>query len=333
MLVHDLMAQAEPHINIVNAFAKTWDVLGRFSKPVVSISGGADSDIVLDMIHKLDEEHKAVYVWYNTGLEYQATKRHLDFLEAKYSVEIKRIPPVKPIALTVKEYGYPFLSKFVSDRIASLQKNGFDFTSVNSYEEDAAKYPKCHSRIMWWHNISRSITYNIARNKLLKEFMSEYPPELSISSKCCYYSKKRPAQLCMQSFNGDLNIIGIRKAEGGARRLTQNCFTQNEEYAVYRPIFWFTSKDKAAYEEIFGVTHSECYSVYGLKRTGCAGCPYSPRLFDELDVMKRFECGLARAAEAVFEPVYDYTRRYKEYRERRCAHEESQFQSEAHSAG
>ncbi len=93
MLVYNLMAQAEPHINIVNAFAKCWDVLGRYNKPVVSISGGADSDIVLDMVHKLDEEHKAVYVWFNTGLEYSATRRHLDFLEAKYSIE-SELPPL-----------------------------------------------------------------------------------------------------------------------------------------------------------------------------------------------------------------------------------------------
>lgn len=317
MKVHDLMKLSEPHINIVNAFAKCWDVLGRYNKPIVSISGGADSDIVLDMVHKLDEEHKAVYVWYNTGLEYQATRKHLDFLEQKYSITIERVNPVKPIVLTVKEYGYPFLSKFVSDRIYSLQKNSFDFKSGNSYEEDAAKYLKCHSRIMWWHNVHRCITYNIAKNKLLKEFISANPPEFNISSKCCYYSKKRPAQLFVRSHNGDLNIIGTRKAEGGVRRLTQNCFTQNvrEDYAVYRPIFWFTSKDKAAYEHIFGVTHSECYTVYGMKRTGCAGCPYSPRLWDELDIMRRFEPGLVRAAENVFAPVYEYTKKYRDYKE------------------
>lgn len=147
---------------------------------------------------------------------------------------------------------YPFLSKFVSDRIYSLQKCGFDFYSTNSYEEDELKCTSCHSRVMWRHNMFRVDTYNIARNKLLKEFMSEHPPEFNISSRCCYYSKKKPAQLCMKSFNGDLNIIGMRKAEGGARRLTQNCFTQNssEDYAVFRPIFWFTDKDKKAYEEI-----------------------------------------------------------------------------------
>lgn len=321
MLVSDLMAQSEPHINIVNAFAKCWDVLGRYSKPVVSISGGADSDIVLDMVHKLDEEHKAVYVWFNTGLEYQATRKHLDFLEAKYSIEFTRIQPVKSIALTVKEHGYPFLSKFVSDRIYSLQKRGFDFAGTNSYEDDELKYPACHSRVMWWHNMFRVDTYNIARNKLLKEFMGKHPPEFSISSRCCYYSKKKPAQLCMERFNGDLNIIGTRKAEGGARRLTQNCFTQNtrEDYAVYRPIFWFTNADKAAYEQIFGVTHSECYTVYGLKRTGCAGCPYNRRVFEELEQVKEYEGGLVKAAEAVFAPAYDYTRRYREYRKEATA--------------
>ena len=54
MNVHELMQKAEPHITIVNAFAKAWDVLGRFRNPVCSISGGADSDIMLDMIHALE---------------------------------------------------------------------------------------------------------------------------------------------------------------------------------------------------------------------------------------------------------------------------------------
>ena len=128
------MTLSEPHINIVNAFAKTWYILTRFRKPIVSISGGADSDIVLDLIHRLDDERKAVYMWINTRMEYMATRSHLDFLENKYSINIERIAPVNPISITVKKYGYPFISKIVSQTIRTLQRHHFDFSSGNSYQ-------------------------------------------------------------------------------------------------------------------------------------------------------------------------------------------------------
>ena len=66
---------------------------------VCSISGGSDSDIVLDLIHKVDEDGKVKYVWIDTGLDYTATKEHLDFLEQKYGITIERVKPDKPIPI------------------------------------------------------------------------------------------------------------------------------------------------------------------------------------------------------------------------------------------
>ena len=314
MNVHELMSQSEPHINIVNAFAKAWDVLGRYRKPVISISGGADSDIVLDMIHKLDDEHKAIYLWLNTGLEYQATRRHLDFLEAKYSIDIKRVVPIKPIPIAVYEAGYPFISKIVSQLIHSLQIHSFNFSSGNSYETDKYLYTKCRSAVKWWHSIGSYSTFNINRYKLLREFLTEYPPQFSISAKCCDYAKKLPAEHFMKDIHADLKVLGMRKAEGGIRQSKQNCFTTNNDYATFNPIFYFSNEDRTAYEKIFGITHSDCYSVYGLKRTGCAGCPYNPTVFDDLEKMKVYEPGLAQAAEKVFAPAYEYTKKFQQYR-------------------
>ena len=90
-----------------------------------SISGGSDSDIVLDIIHKVDEDEKTKYFWIDTGLEYQATKEHLDFLEKKYGIEIVRLKPQKPIPTCVKQYGVPFLSKYVSEQMMRLQASPY----------------------------------------------------------------------------------------------------------------------------------------------------------------------------------------------------------------
>ena len=46
-------------------------------------------------------------------------------LEQKYGIEIVRLKPDKSIPLCVKEYGVPFLSKYVSEQMMRLQKHNF----------------------------------------------------------------------------------------------------------------------------------------------------------------------------------------------------------------
>lgn len=79
-----------------------------------SVSGGSDSDIAIDICQKLDSENKISYVFFDTGLEYQATKEHLKYLESKYGIEIVVAKAKKPIPTCCKQYGQPFLSKQVS---------------------------------------------------------------------------------------------------------------------------------------------------------------------------------------------------------------------------
>ena len=60
-------------------------------------------------------------------MEYQATKEHLDFIEQKYGITIERVKPDKPIPTCVKEYGVPFLSKYVSEQMMRLQAHHFQW--------------------------------------------------------------------------------------------------------------------------------------------------------------------------------------------------------------
>ena len=53
---------------------------------VVSLSYDlSDSDIVLDLCEQFDESKKITYVYFDTGLEFEATKRHLNYLEEDFS--------------------------------------------------------------------------------------------------------------------------------------------------------------------------------------------------------------------------------------------------------
>lgn len=318
-IVHDLMNQASSNFAIFDGFAKAFSVLSRYDSIGCSISGGSDSDLILDICTKLDPNKKIRYVWFNTGMEYQATKNHLDFLEKKYGVAIERESPLKSIPACCREYGQPFLSKFVSEMMERLQRNDFQWED-EPYEVLCDRYPKCKSAVKWWCN-ARDIgnsgysSFNINYNKFLKEFILQNPPQFRISSKCCTYAKKEASKRWVKENDIELMILGIRKSEGGIRsKIYKTCFSAREDkYDQYRPIFWYTNDDKVAYEELFGVTHSDCYRIWGMKRTGCVGCPYSIHLDEELAVIEQYEPKLLKAANFVFRDSYEYTRQYREF--------------------
>lgn len=289
-----------------------------YDSVMVSISGGADSDIVLDICAKVDRDNKCSYVWFDTGLEYQATKDHLKRLAEKYGIEITPYKAVKPIPTCCREFGQPFLSKQVSEWIERLQRHNFKWQD-KPFEELLKEYPKCKAALRWWCNewakSGSESRFNIAYNKYLKEYMIENPPDFKVSNKCCYYAKKLVAHNAKEDSGCDLSVVGVRKAEGGARATAyKNCFSSNCGKAdEYRPIFFYKKEDKQQYEEHYGIEHSDCYTKYGLERTGCAGCPYGRDFEQELEVIKTYEPKLYKAVNNIFGKSYEYTRKYREF--------------------
>ena len=59
---------------IVDSFVKANSVINSplYETILCSISGGSDSDVILDLVHRVDLNKKVKYVWFDTGLEYQA---------------------------------------------------------------------------------------------------------------------------------------------------------------------------------------------------------------------------------------------------------------------
>ncbi len=319
---------------LVTSMRKAERILMRSYDPVCSISGGSDSDLVLDLIHMIDEKKKVIYYWIDTGLEYTATKEHLDFLEEKYGIEIQRLKPDKPIPLCVKKFGVPFLSKYVSEQMMRLQKHHFQWED-EPLDILMKKYPKCKTALQWWCNayysdgqgLVQMSRFSINRNRFLKEFIIANPPDFPISNKCCEYSKKKPAKKFIKEHDADLEITGIRKAEGGVRSANfKTCFSESvsKGCGTYRPIFWYMDSDKRDYEELFGVTHSRCYTEYGLRRTGCVGCPFSPHINEELAIIEKNEPNLYLAAINLFGASYAYTEKYRAFVKEMKAKEKEQ---------
>lgn len=71
----------QSNATIFDGYCKAISVLSRHDHVAVSVSGGKDSDIMVDIISRIDKDKKCRYIWFDTGLEYAATKRHLTELE------------------------------------------------------------------------------------------------------------------------------------------------------------------------------------------------------------------------------------------------------------
>lgn len=311
--------QSVTNSTIYDSFVKAKQVIDTHDCISVSISGGADSDIVLDLIEKVREPGKEIhYVWFNTGLEYQATKDHIKELEEKYGVTIEEHKPIKSIPLSVKEFGVPFLSKYVSEMMERLQAHDFKWED-EPFDALLQRYPKCKSALKWWcneHEYTDKIkSYDIGYNKYLKEFILLNPPTFKISNACCDYAKKFVGKKVNAELNVDLNCVGVRKAEGGIRGAKyKTCFeSSDDKWDEFRPILWYKDNDKIEYENAYNVDHSRCYTQYGLRRTGCVGCPYNRYFEDELETIQKYEPKLYTACINIFGKAYDYTRKYKEF--------------------
>lgn len=314
---------------ILDAYMKANSVLSEHGNVGVSVSGGADSDVMLDLIERARMENgvhcDVTYVWFDTGLEYEATKRHIRYLEERYETDIVRRKAKKPIPSCVREYGQPFLSKYVSHQIESLQRVEF------AWEDEPIdilldRYSNCKSALRWWCNdySGGTSTFDIGNNRFLREFMLENPPTFRISDKCCDYAKKDVANEFAAERNLDLVCIGVRKSEGGIRskRHGTTCYTERSgsKHDTYRPLFWFDKADCQQYRDIFSIRRSDCYEVWGMSRTGCAGCPFNRNVNKELGVIRTYEPKIYKAVGSVFRDAYEYTAMYRQYcRERRFA--------------
>ena len=182
MDITNLLEQSKGNLTVFDAFVKADSVINnpKYKNIMCSISGGSDSDILLDLLYKVDIDKKIHWVWFDTGLEYQATKEQLIFLENKYGIEIAREKAIQPIPITTRKVGQPFISKQVSEMMGRAQKHGFKWED-KSFEELMAEYPKCKTVVMWWCNQwgkekEQGSRYDISQNKWLKEFIIANPP-------------------------------------------------------------------------------------------------------------------------------------------------------------
>ena len=310
---------------IQKALDKTREVLAecKMNNRLVacSISGGSDSDLLIDICESI-LPHFVQYVFFDTGIEFQATKEHLKYLENRYNIKIERRNAKCPVPLGNKKYGKPFLSKRAAEMIDRLQKHNFQWED-EPYDTLVKKYPRAISAIKWWCNEGLAIKgngkpntmYGICNNPWLKEFLMKTPPPFKVSQKCCEGAKKKTANVYEKEVKPYCMIVGVRKYEGGIRAQISQMYSYSTSHGLYRlyPLLFFTDNDKQEYAAAHNIAHSRCYTEYGMTRTGCSGCPFSPRYNAEREVIHNYEPKLEKAVNNMWADVYEYTDKFHEF--------------------
>lgn len=321
--------------------------LKQHPNAICSYSGGADSDILIDVIERARNIFglpPVKYVFFNTGLEMKATKDHVKATAEKYGVEIETVRPKTNIVMASRKYGIPFVSKIMSAGLSEWQKKDVPLSVAQEYDQAEDKeakraelrerYPKCESVLNFLCCCNSkgeprpNIQLVINSSKYMLDFIGEYPPDFKISADCCTYCKKNVAHQIQKGF--DMVITGERRDEGGMRSVprkdnTSLCFTETSsgQYRL-RPLYYVSDADKAWYKAYYGLRYSDAYEVYGLTRTGCCGCPISYKAIADLELIRPYEPNLVKAAWNIFGKSYEYRQKYNTYKAERMAREKAE---------
>lgn len=262
----------------------------------VSFSGGKDSTVLLDIVREEYPNVEAVFV--DTGLEYPEIR---EFVKTFENVTILR--PKMSFFNVIKTYGYPLISKEVSNTIDLARKN------IAEGKLDTLRVRKIMGSIT--REKAGKSRYNHEKYKPLLDV------DFAISDKCCDIMKKAPAK----AYNKQTNkkpIIATMAYESLLRQkewLRAGCNSFEGKKAASKPISFWTEQDVLLYIkkkglriasvygdivyqeepeqmriEEYGVAsdHIEHLTTTGCERTGCMFCPFgchmekSPSRFERL---------------------------------------------------
>lgn len=238
----------------------------------ISFSGGKDSTVLLDIARKLYPNLKAVFV--DTGLEYPEIRQ---FVKTFDNVDILR--PQKRFDQVIQEYGYPIISKEVSECVEQSRKALV-----------TGKYPCRLQKLegtLKDKNGSQS-KYNCPKWK----FLLDAP--FKISNRCCNVMKKKPAHDYHKQ-TGRNPIIATMASESRLRTqqyLKQGCNGFNNKIPTSTPMAFWTEQDvlqylyenEIPYASVYGKlikSTDNTFSFTGCQRTGCMFCGYGCHLEKE----------------------------------------------------
>lgn len=233
------------------------------SQVCVSFSGGKDSTVLLHLVRSIYPNVPAFFV--DTGLEYPEIKQ---FVKTYDNVVIVR--PKISFADVIKKYGYPAISKEVSNKVYYARLG-------SSWAID---------QLNGWHTTKDGKPFGLS----LKKWKHLIHAPFNISDKCCSVMKKRPAQT-YYSKSKQKPFIGTLACESQLRQsgwLRTGCNAFNGKSPKSTPIAFWTEQDILRYiklnnlpiASVYGdiIEDGEQLKLTGAQRTGCMFCMFGVHL-------------------------------------------------------
>lgn len=216
----------------------------------VSFSGGKDSTVLKHIVDGMYSDVPALFV--NTGLEYPEIQKFVKDIKAgKYDCfnsDVEIIRPEMRFDEVIKTYGYPVISKEVSQIVAEA-KIGIA-RGDGSY---AYRIKKLNGEMLKPDGTKSQ--FNCEKWK----FMLDAPYD--ISDKCCKVMKKKPA-IAYEKQSGRKPIIGTMASESRLRYqrwLKYGCNSFDDKRAASNPLSFWTEQDILHYIKKYNVPYCPVY--------------------------------------------------------------------------
>ncbi len=226
----------------------------------VSFSGGKDSTVLLYIVRRLYVKVPAVFV--DTGLEYPEIREFVKTVD-----NVVWLRPKMSFAKVIEKYGYPIISKEVSQKI---------------YEARTTKSKKLlHKRIHGADN-----KYKSGRIPLKWQFLIK-GVDCKISHRCCHYLKIEPIKR-YEKESQRTPFVGLMASDSHARRQIYIRHGCNNFVGKKRsmPMAFWLEPDVWDFIKKYRIPYSKIYDM-GEKRTGCMFCMFGVHLEEDPNKFQR----------------------------------------------
>lgn len=240
----------------------------------VNFSGGKDSTVLLHIARQCFPDIEAVFI--NTGLEYPEIQKF-----AKSFDNVTVVRPAMSFVEVIKQYGYPVISKEVSECIYDVRN------AMIRKEENATS--TWRSKRLLGQLLQADGTPSIYN-------CDKYEPLLHVDflagNRCCKVMKKSPGKHFAKK-SGKKPINGTMATESKLRRqawLKHGCNGFDMELPTSQPMSFWTEQDVLEYIRRYNLPIAPVYGevipadtgcklcTTGCDRTGCIFCGFGAHL-------------------------------------------------------